>query len=168
MSHGGPRLALLLALLVLLGGCLGPGGGLHPGDVAPALSLEDLHGQRVSLDDFRGRPVLLNFWASWCPPCRLEMPEMERAYAAQGADGLVILAVDALYQDELNDVVEFVAAQKLTFPVLLDRDGTVAVAYRVGTLPTSVFIDRQGRIHLIQVGPMTRPFIESVLRDMEK
>lgn len=161
------RVILILALLVLLAGCDAAGTGIRRGGVAPAFSLEDLNGTKVSLSDFQGRPVLINFWASWCPPCRTEMPDLQRVHAAQGPDGLVILGVNTLYQDELDDVREFATEQKLTFPILLDSEGAVAVAYRASTLPTSVFVDRTGKIHLVQIGPMTQSFVESVLREIK-
>jgi peroxiredoxin len=155
-----------LFLLLLLAGC-DTGTSIRRGGVAPDFSLEDLNGNKVSLGDFQGRPVLINFWASWCPPCVSEMPELQRTYAAQGEDGLVILGVNTLYQDELSAVQQFVAEQQLTFPILLDSEGAVAVAYRASTLPTSVFVDRTGNIHLVQIGPMTQSFVESVLREMK-
>ena len=162
------RLAMALVLLGALVGCGTVGGmGARKGETALAFTLEDLNGNKVSLGDYQGRPVLLNFWASWCPPCRSEMPELQRAYAAQGEGGLVILGVNSLYQDNLNDVKKFVAEQQLTFPILLDSEGAVAVAYRVSTLPTSIFVDRDGKIHLIQIGPMTQSFVESVLREIK-
>jgi peroxiredoxin len=167
MARKSGRGVLALVLLLLLAGCDLAGTGIRRGGIAPDFSLEDMHGNKVTLSDFQGRPVLINFWASWCPPCRSEMPELQRVYAAQEADGLVILAVNTVYQDELDDVNDFVAEQKLTFPILLDSEGAVAVAYRASTLPTSVFVDRAGKIHLVQIGPMTQQFVESVLREME-
>jgi peroxiredoxin len=162
------RVAIALALLAVLIGCEAAGNtGARKGEVPPPFSLEDLSGNKVSLSDFQGRPVLLNFWASWCPPCRSEMSELQRVYAAQGEDGLVVLGVNTLYQDDINDVKKFVTEQQLTFPILLDSEGAVAVAYRVSTLPTSVFVGRDGKIHLIQIGQMTQPFVESVLEEMK-
>jgi len=167
MARAFLRVGLALTLLALLAGCDTVGTGVRKGGVAPDFALQDLHGNEVRLSDFLGRPVLVNIWASWCPPCRTEMPEIQRVYEAQGPDGLVILAVNALNQDDLDDVEAFVAEKKLTFPILLDSEGAVTVAYRAGTLPTSVFVDRAGKIHLVQIGPMTQAFIESVLREME-
>ena len=161
------RVVLIFVLLMLLVGCDMPSTGIRRGGVAPDFTLEDLSGNKVSLSDYRGRLVLVNIWASWCPPCRSEMPELQRAYEATGADGLVILAVNALNQDDLNDVQAFAAEQNLTFPILLDSEGAVTVAYRAGTLPTSVFVDRTGKIYLVQIGPMTQQFVESVVREME-
>lgn len=156
---------LWLGLLIFLVGCSAVSAARR-GQVAPDFSLEALTGETVRLSDFRGRPVLLNFWNSWCPPCRTEMPELRRAQEALG-DRLVILAVNLLYQeDRLEDVYAFVQEQGLNFPILLERDGRVVTDYRVGSLPTSFFIDAEGKVYLVQVGPMTRPFIEGILREM--
>ncbi len=154
-----------LGLLLLLLGCTTVSAARR-GQVAPDFSLETLTGETLRLSDFRGRPVLLNFWNSWCPPCRTEMPELQQVQETLG-DRVAILAVNLLYQeDRLEDVYAFVREQGLTFPVLLDRDGRVVTDYRVGSLPTSFFIDAEGKIYLVQVGPMTRAFIESILREM--
>ncbi len=162
------RLICILCVALFLLGC-GGSGGVRKGTTAPDFTLRNLAGEEVSLSDFAGQPVLINFWASWCPPCRTEMPELQQAYAAS-ADGLVILAVNATYQDDLNEVQKFLDDMKqtieLTFPILLDEEGAVSVAYRVGPLPTSVFVDREGKIHLIQLGPMTQRFVESVVGEM--
>lgn len=155
----------LLIVLLLLSGCAG--GGLKKGDPAPELVLEDLDGQMVQLSDYRGRPVLINFWASWCAPCREEMPELQKVFAAQGDDGLMILAVNTTFQDRIADVERMREDLGLTFPILLDRDGKAAAVYRASAWPTSVFVDRQGRIHLVQIGPMTRRFVESVLKEIQ-
>jgi peroxiredoxin len=154
---------VVLGLLAVLG-CAG--GALKKGDPAPELVLESLDGSTVRLSDYRGRPVLINFWASWCAPCREEMPELQKVFAAQQADGLVILAVNTTFQDRVEDVRRMRTELGLTFPILLDRDGKAAAAYRASAWPTSVFVDRQGRVHLVQVGPMSWRFVESVLREI--
>lgn len=166
-------LVLLLLWPILVTGCGGadqPGSTQVPvvreGEPAPAFILPDLDGNTVSLADLQGRPVLINFWASWCPPCRSEMPALQQVNESTERVDLVILAVNLLSQDDIDDVRTFVDDLGLTFPILLDQDGAVSVAYRVGLLPTSVFVDSAGRVHLIQVGPMTRSFVESVLREM--
>ncbi|MBN1483292.1 MAG: TlpA family protein disulfide reductase [Chloroflexia bacterium] len=170
MRRQASRVLILGCLaLVLLAGCGDkvdpPQVKIRKGASAPDFTLEDLDGNQVSLRDFEGQPVLIHFWASWCPSCRVEMRELEEIYQGE-EEGLVVLAVDMLYQDDLDDVYEFAQEMGLSFPVLLDEQGSVAVTYRVGSLPTSVFVDRRGRIHLIQVGPMTRKFIASVLQEM--
>ncbi len=165
MVRRGIGWTLVLGLLLLLLGCTRVSAARR-GQVAPDFSLETLTGETLRLSDFRGRPVLLNFWSSRCPPCRTEMPELRQVQEALG-DRVVILAVNLLYQeDRLEDVYAFVREQGLKFPVLLDRDGRVVTDYRVVSLPTSFFIDAEGKIYLVQVGPMTRSFIESILREM--
>ena len=105
-------------------------------------SLPDLRGNPVSLKDFRGKVVFVNFWASWCVPCREEMPSMERLYQKYRAKGLLMLAVN--YRESRKEAQAFVDELKLTFPTLLD-DGTVSTLYGVFGLPATYLIDRQGR-----------------------
>ena len=90
------------------------------GFLSPDFTLEDLEGNSYSLSDLRGRPALINFWASWCPPCQAEMPAMQRAYQAYQDDGFLFLAVNATNQDSLADASRFAEQRNLTFPILLD------------------------------------------------
>lgn len=130
--------------------------GMGAGKLAPDFTLRNLAGEPVKLSDLHGRPVLINFWASWCGPCRLEMPDLVRAYEAHKAEGLVILAVNPTVEDTLSDVKAFVKEFNMTFPVLLDETGEVTnQVYRLRGLPTSVFVNRTGRITRIHLGAMT-------------
>lgn len=123
---------------------------------APDFELETLDGETVSLSDFRGQAVLLNLWATWCPPCRAEMPAIEATYLDYAKQGFVVLAVNATNQDDRRKIDEFIAQQGLTFPVLLDWDGRVSQLYQLRSLPTSFFIDREGIIRDVVVGgPMS-------------
>jgi len=125
------------------------------GRPAPDFTLSTLDGAEVTLSDLRGKPVLINFWASWCPPCRLEMPELIRIYEAHKDEDFVILGVDLTFQDAIADVEAFVEEFNMTFPVLLDKTGEVGRSYRLLGIPMSVFIDRQGIIRRIHIGAMT-------------
>ncbi len=129
--------------------------------LAPDFSLTTLEGEPVSLADFRGKVVLLNFWASWCPPCRSEMPAMERVYQDYADRGFVILAVNATQQDSPDAARRFVSEQGLTFPILLDTSGTVSALYRTRSLPTSFFIGADGIIDEVVIGG---PMSEALLR----
>ncbi|MBI3781753.1 MAG: TlpA family protein disulfide reductase [candidate division NC10 bacterium] len=115
----------------------------EPAD-APDFTLDGPSGSRVRLRDFRGRVVFLNFWATWCIPCRTEMPAMERLYQDLHHKGLVVLAVN--FQDDAEAVRSFREEFRLTIPMALDRKGTAASAYRVRGLPASFVLDRKGRI----------------------
>jgi peroxiredoxin len=136
---------------------------LAVGQQAPDFVAQDAHGTTFTLQDYRGRPVLLNFWATWCAPCRLELPELQAMYEAHKEKGLVILAVN---QDEAGqkDVVRaYVATQGFTFPALLDPQGSVAADYQVILLPSTIFIDVNGAVVATHFGPLTRPQIERYL-----
>lgn len=128
----------------------------HP---APDFTLQTLDGRQVSLSDFRGRPVIVNFWATWCPPCRAEMPEFQNAYLEYQDRGLVILGVNSTVQDDPELVPGFVAEFGLTFPILLDEEGEATSAYRILGLPTSVFIDSRGVVKEVFTGPVNKAYI---------
>ncbi len=127
------------------------------GDMAPAFAVQDVQGDTVRLADFAGQVILLNVWATWCPPCRREMPSMERLYRAHRGDGLRVVAVSvdepAGGRTMRELVAEFVDAYDLTFPVLLDPGGrSVELVYGTPGLPTTFLIDRDGRIRRRLVG----------------
>ena len=125
---------------------------------APDFTLPTLDGEDITLSDLRGRAVLINFWATWCPPCRLEMPAMQRVYERYKEEGFVVLAVN--FREGQEQVKPFVEELGLTFPVLLDEKGNVASQYRVIGLPSSYFVDKEGRIQTVQVGAMSEAFME--------
>jgi len=112
------------------------------GRTAPVLLLNDLGGKAWSLAALRGRPVLLNFWASWCEPCRNEMPALDLMALRYESAGLVALTVN--FKDGLTAIQRFLDAVPLTLPVLPDRDGAVAKAWGVTLFPTTLLIDRRG------------------------
>lgn len=125
------------------------------GQEAPDFTLATIDGGEVSLSQFRSQPVVLNFWASWCLPCRGEMPELVRSYETHKDEGLVILGVNLTYTDSMPDVRAFVNELDITFPVLLDEDGALERLYQIPGIPSSVFINRDGTIERLQIGIMT-------------
>jgi cytochrome c biogenesis protein CcmG/thiol:disulfide interchange protein DsbE len=123
------------------------------GSRAPDLALMDLDGKPVRLADYAGRPVVLNYWASWCGPCREEFPALRDALSAHGAEGLTVLGV--LFKDDAAPAKDFMTKQSATWTSLADPDGRGAAAYRVVAPPTTFFIDRDGIVRDLQVGGMT-------------
>lgn len=117
-------------------------------------SLEDLDGNLVGLSDYKGKTVLINAWATWCPPCRAEMPDLERYYQNHAEDGFVILAINA--GDSREDAQGFVTSNHLSFPVLLDQDLEVLQGLGISGFPTSILIDSNGIVQYIHIG-MFRP-----------
>lgn len=139
----------------------------NEGFAAPDFTLAALDGGEISLSELRGQVVVLNLWASWCLPCRAEMPAMEAVYQARRDEGLVILAVNSTVQDNEAEAAAFVEELGLTFPILLDREGTVSQRYRLQALPTTFFIDRQGVIReVVPGGPMAESLIESKIGEL--
>lgn len=120
------------------------------GEPAPALAGTALDGSPLSLADYRGRPVILNFWASWCGPCKDEFPLLKQALAAHEADGLAIVGV--LFKDEPGAAAAFVASQGAGWPTVTDPDGAAATAWKVVAPPQTYFIDRSGVVRERQIG----------------
>jgi peroxiredoxin len=112
------------------------------GGPAPEIVLNDLQGREVKLSDLRGKVVLLNFWATWCKPCKEEMPAMQAGYDKLRDQGLVVLAINEL--EDTEQVIEHVRRHGHTFPVVMDHDNVVANSYGVVGLPASFLVDRQG------------------------
>ena len=138
---------------------------------APALKLPDLDGKTHNLAKLRGKVVLINFWATWCPPCRREMPSLERLSQALSGESLVVLAVDV---GEDADTIEAFTSQLdavPTFPILLDTRSTAMPAWQVAGLPTTFLVDKQGRVVASAIGgrEFDHPeMIESIRRLLKK
>ena len=166
LKRGRP-VALALALLLLVSACLPAGGvGSSKGDVAPDFSLPALDGGAQNLRDYRGQVVILNFWASWCAPCRAEMPDLQVAYTELRDKGLVVVGIN---QSERGEKVRsFVQEFGLTFPILLDEDQTVGHKYGVRGLPTTFIIDGGGVIREVIVGPLTRSAVHRQVKELLK
>jgi thiol-disulfide isomerase/thioredoxin len=139
-------------------------GRLAAGHPAPEFALADLSGNPVRLSDFAGRPVLVNFWATWCGPCKVEMPIIEAAFQTHRQDGLAVLAIAV--DDSADAVQRFFGELELTFQPLLD-DGTGSRAYQVFGLPTSYFIAADGNIAAVHTGLLTEERIDAYLAQMQ-
>ncbi|MCZ8513698.1 TlpA disulfide reductase family protein [Paenibacillus filicis] len=121
--------------------------GISLGNKAPDFELQSLEGKKVKLSDYRGKKILVNFWATWCPPCRVEMPEIEKFYEEFKSKDVVVLAINLTQTEKsADDVPKFVHDYGLTFPVALDEKGNVIENYKVVAYPTSYIIDSQGII----------------------
>jgi len=124
------------------------------GHVAPDFEVVDLNGNAFKLSDLKGKPVLLNFWATWCPPCKSELPDFERFFEKYGKQ-VHIVAVNLTLSEKSKDAVKkFVKQQGLTFPVYLDAEGSVAEMYLVRYIPTSYILDEDLVVKDMHVGPL--------------
>jgi cytochrome c biogenesis protein CcmG/thiol:disulfide interchange protein DsbE len=128
---------------------------------ASDFTLQTLDGRSVKLSDYRGQVILLNTWASWCPPCRAEMPDLEAYYREHKEDGFVVLAVND--EESASTVANFIQAQGFTFPVLLDPGGKVMSQYGVRGLPTSFFIDRNGMVRGVWSGQLSPERLKQIV-----
>ena len=131
------------------------------GFLAPDFTLYTAKGESFTLSELKGQAVLVNVWATWCPPCEAEMPAIEKMYNEYKAQGFVVLAVNSTFQDNPLDIAPFIESRNLTFPILLDETSDVSRAYQVRSLPSSYFINRQGIISEVVIGG---PMSEALLR----
>ncbi|MBS1966578.1 MAG: TlpA family protein disulfide reductase [Chloroflexi bacterium SZAS-1] len=134
----------------------------HVGFPAPDFALETLDGATTSLAGQRGNVLIVNLWASWCGPCRAEMPTIQRLYDARREEGLTVLAVHGTFQDSEAGARAFAEELGLTFPIVLDRDGAVSRRYQLHALPSTFIVDRKGIIReVILGGPLSEATLQS-------
>ena len=166
-------LTIILTTILLVNGCVTgsdqngptPAPGPNVGKPAPDFQLENLEGQFVSLSGFLGQPVLINFWATWCPPCRAEMPYLQQVYEEWSDKGLVMLAIDI--QESASIVRQFMESNNLSLPVLLDSQADAAQKYNITNIPTTFFIDKGGIIQQKVIGGFpSKAVIEEELRQI--
>lgn len=139
--------------------------GLEIGNIAPDFQLQTLTGDNVKLSDFRGSRVMINFWATWCPPCRAEMPDMEKFHQEKD---IVILAVNLTESESSRENVEnFIDEFQLTFPILMDTNLVAADLYAIRPIPTTYMIDSNGMIHYKVFGAMNYDLMVQEFEKME-
>jgi len=160
-----------IALFVLLGSPVASSDDLLAVPVkvdfaSPKLTLEDLSGKTVSLDDYLGNVLLVNLWATWCPPCRDEMPTLQTFYEKYKSSGFVLIAIN---QEETREaVVPFVNEFGLTFPVWIDTDYLAEREFNTNSLPSSYVIDRSGRVRLMWFGGISKKNLEKYVTEIIK
>jgi peroxiredoxin len=141
------------------------GAVLQAGAAAPNFSYTLPDGTTRRLSDLRGQKVLVNFWATWCPPCRAEMPDMQQAFVRHQDEGFVVLAVNS--GETQAEVEAFADEFALGFPLIVNQSNDIGAGYAARNLPTSYFINTDGTIHTVQRGLMTTEFIEQHLEEMQ-
>jgi cytochrome c biogenesis protein CcmG/thiol:disulfide interchange protein DsbE len=155
-------LALVFAALALLANTI----SAAEGKAAPDFLLKDLGGNDITLDDYKGDVIFLNFWATWCPPCRQEIPGFIKAYEKYKDDGLVILGVAV--SDRENSVKNYVEKSKMTYPIAMG-DNKILKDYQPGNaIPATIIIDRDGNIFHKHVGFMDQSQVEEIFEQLSK
>jgi DsbE subfamily thiol:disulfide oxidoreductase len=147
-----------------------PGNAPRPvevGNPAPDFRLATPDGSSLALSELRGKVVVLNFWATWCVPCRDEMPALENVFQKHGSRGLVVVGIDV--QESADKVLAFLPEVGVSFPILLDSDTRLATRYRATGLPATFIVDRRGVVRDIRLGPYTEemlmPRLEPLLQE---
>jgi peroxiredoxin len=176
-SGNGPLLSLAAGLALIAASLFGfwwlgrgsptppaAAGSAAPGKPAPDFALPDVAGKSLRLSELRGQVVLINLWATWCPPCIAEMPNLAAVYNAYKAEGFVILGVND--QERKETVLDFLAHNALPYPILLDPDSRVARAYGTDFLPASFLIDRGGVLRNILPGQSNRAKLEAAIKPL--
>ena len=177
-TNAGPLLSLAAGLALIAASLfgfwwLGRGASLQPaaanspamqGKPAPDFALPDINGKMVRLSDLRGQVVLINLWATWCPPCRAEMPDLAAIYNEYKVQGFVVLGVDD--QERKETVLDFLAHNPLPYAILLDPDSRVARAYGTSFLPASFLVDRRGILRVSYPGQTNRAKLEAMIKPL--
>jgi peroxiredoxin len=176
-SGNGPLLSLAVGLALIAASLFGlwwlgrasplpsaVAGAAAPGKPAPDFVLPDANGKLVRLSELRGQVVLVNLWATWCPPCIAEMPDLAAVYNAYKAEGFMILGVND--QERKETVLDFLAHNALPYPTLLDPDSRVARAYGTSFLPASFLIDRRGVLRATYPGQTNRAKLETTIKPL--
>ena len=140
---------------------------LQEGATAIDFELETRTGDTLRLYNHDGKPTLINFWASWCPPCKKEMPDIQKAYEKYG-DEVNFFMVDLTFNDDIDAMNEYIEENQFTFPVLLDKTGDVMMDYQVMVIPTTYFVDANHVISHKVMGPMTSEHIQSIMDEITK
>ncbi|KGR83825.1 peroxiredoxin family protein [Lysinibacillus odysseyi] len=143
--------------------------GLQKGAIAPDFTLETITGEKVTLSDLKGKKVILNFWATWCRPCQIEMPHLQSYYEDYAKkDNVVIIAANTTYNDQGKDKIEtFINRLDITFPILLMPDRNIIKTYEVLTIPSTFVIDTEGRIQHHIVGPLDKDAIRDYVTQLD-
>lgn len=143
--------------------------GTVVGNVAPNFQLQSLDGKTISLNDLRGKPVMLTFWATWCPFCRIEMPTIQKAYEEWQNKGFVVLTIDIIDStatETADNLASFMNTNNYSFPVLLDTKMQVTRTYNIKSTPTSLFIDKDGVIREIKIGVSSKETFDASLNQL--
>lgn len=142
--------------------------GVQKGNAAPDFELTTLDGKSVKLSNYKGKKVILNFWATWCPPCKEEMPHMQNFYEKFKENGIEIVAVNLTSVDKGQKVIEtFVKKNGITFPILLDKEGKIGDIYQTISIPTSYILDSRGIITNKIIGPMDEEMMYILTKDIQ-
>ena len=150
-GHAGALRLLACAVFAAVAGTASS--AIAPATAAPDFTLHSIGGPNLRLKEQRGRVVMVNFWATWCGPCRQEMPQLNRLYEKYKGSGFVLLGVNV--DDDVSKAAEVASKLGVTFPVLLDTDKSVSKLYDLSTMPSTVIIDRDGKVRYVHRGYLT-------------
>lgn len=142
--------------------------GINKGNIAPEFDLKTLDEESVKLSDFRGKKLIVNMWATWCPPCRAEMPDMQKFYDKYKDEDVAILAVNMTTSEKsVDDISKFLNEFEITFSVVLDEQNKIAMTYQTFALPASYIIDSKGIIQQKVTGPMNYEMMEKMISEIQ-